>query len=426
MAISFMGTRGTLGIMVGGGPAPGINGVIAAATIEAKNAGLNVIGIMDGFEWLQQGNIENLRELQIRDVSRIHFTGGSILRTSRANPTKSDRLMKNTIESIRRIGLNYLITIGGDDTVFAAYQIAKFVSRDLKIAHVPKTIDNDLPLPKSMSSFGYQTARHVGVQLVQNIMEDSRTTNRWYIVVSMGMKAGHLTLGICKAAGATLAVIGEEFHVEKLSIKHVCDVIEGAMIKRRAMGRNDGVIVLSEGIAGKFSEDELRAIAGVSIKYDEYGNIRVSEIELGKIIKNEIENRLALRDETVNLVETSIGYTLRCAAPIPFDCEYVRDLGYAAVHFLLSPQFQDQPSALICVDGGKLVPIQLEALIDPATGKTRVRYVDIQTDSYAVAQEYMIKLKREDFEEPDNLLSLAKAAKMTLESFRNKFEYLVK
>ncbi len=241
------------------------------------------------------------------------------------------------------------------------------------------------------------------------------------------MKAGHLTLGICKAAGATLAVISEEFHADRISINQICDVIEGAMIKRRAMGRNDGVILISEGIAAKIPGDQLQeACGGASVKYDDYGNIRVSEIELGKIIKNEIENRLARTREKTSLVETSIGYTLRCAAPIPFDCEYVRDLGYAAVQFLLNQQFQNQQSALICVDAGKLVPIQFEELIDPESGRTKIRYVDIQTDSYAVAHEYMIKLKQEDFEEPEKLLSLAKAAHLSPETFRDKFDYLVK
>jgi 6-phosphofructokinase len=424
MTNSIMGSKGTLGILVGGGPAPGINGVIAAATIEAKNAGLNVIGIMDGFQWLEKGDTEHIKELEIKDVSRIHFTGGSILRTTRANPTKSETLLKNTIDAIKKLGLNYLITIGGDDTVYAAYRISKLAKNDLKIAHVPKTIDNDLPLPKSLPAFGYETARHVGVQLVQNVMEDSKTTNRWYIVVTMGMKAGHLTLGICKAAGATLAIIGEEFKTEKITVQQVCDVLDGAMIKRKAMGRTDGVILLAEGIAAKFSEQELQdSLCGID--HDDYGNIRVSEIELGKMIKLEIERRLGQRGEQIKLVETNIGYTLRCAAPIPFDCEYVRDLGYSAVQFLLNPQYQNQQSALICVDAGKLVPLQLSDFIDPETGRTKIRYVDIHTDSYAVAQEYMIKLKKEDFEEPDNLLMLAKAAKMSPEAFRRKFEYLV-
>ncbi len=426
MISSTMGTRGTLGILVGGGPAPGINGVIAAATIEAKNAGLNVIGIMDGFEWLQQGNIDNVMELEISNVSRIHFRGGSILRTSRANPTSNSALLKNTVESIRQLGLNYLITIGGDDTIFAAHQIMKKMGNELKIAHVPKTIDNDLPLPKTIPTFGYETARHVGVNLVQNIMEDSRTSNRWYIIVTMGLKAGHLTLGICKAAGATLAIIGEEFPKEIITLREVCDIVEGAIIKRKAMGRNDGVVLIAEGIATKFSNEELRQFPGAIIKHDDYGNIRMSEIELGKIIKLELEQRFANRNENMHLVELNIGYALRCAPPIPFDCEYVRDLGFAAIQFLLNEKYDDMNSALICVDAGKLVPIPIDRLIDVKTGKTTIRYVDTSTDSYAVAQEYMIKLKKENFEEPEDMSKLSKIAKMTPEAFRNKFGYLAR
>ncbi|MDZ7264980.1 MAG: diphosphate--fructose-6-phosphate 1-phosphotransferase [candidate division KSB1 bacterium] len=423
---SVMGYRGTLGIVVGGGPAPGINGAISAATIEAQNAGLKVLGILDGFEWLQKEDTDHIIELEIKDVSRIHFTGGSILRTSRANPLKNETLMQNTLNAIKRLGLNYLITIGGDDTAYAALQIAKRLAGQLRVAHVPKTIDNDLPLPKNLPSIGYETARHVGVQLVQNIMEDSRSTNRWYIVVTMGLKSGHLTLGICKAAGATLAIIGEEFPREKISINDVCDVLEGAIIKRKAMGRQDGVVLIAEGIAGRFIEDELRKARGANLIYDDYGNMHLSEIELGKIIKAEMERRLTPRGDKIRMIEMNIGYTLRCAPPIPFDCEYVRDLGYAAVQFLVNPQYEHQNSAMICVEGGKLVPIQLDFLLDPMTEKIRVRQVDIQTDSYAVAQEYMIKLKKSDFEEPEQLLALAKAAKMTPELFRKRFEHLVR
>ncbi len=425
MLSSAMGSKGSLGILVSGGPAPGINGVIAAATIEARNAGLNVIGIMDGFEWLQRGDIEHTLELEIKDVSRIHFTGGSILRTSRANPTKNETLLHNTLDAIDRLGLNYLITIGGDDTAGSAYQIAKHARGRLRIAHVPKTIDNDLPLPKNLPSIGYETARHIGVKLVENIMEDSRTTNRWYIVVTMGLKTGHLALGICKAAGATLAIIGEELHSEKISVRSVCDMLEGAMIKRKAMGRSDGVVLIAEGIAARFSEQELRSLPDITLQYDDYGNIHLSEIDLGKIIKTEIERRLALRGEKMRLIEMNIGYTLRCAPPIPFDCEYARDMGYAAVHFLIDPQFDHQSCAMICVDAGKLVPIELDYLIDPITDRIRLRYVDTQTDSFAVAQKYMIKLNKSDFEEPNQLFALAKAANMTPEAFRKKFEYLV-
>jgi 6-phosphofructokinase 1 len=422
---SVMGYRATLGIVVGGGPAPGINGAISAATIEAQNAGLKVLGIMDGFEWLQKENTDHIIDLEIKDVSRIHFTGGSILRTSRANPSKNESLLQNTLNAINRLGLNYLITIGGDDTAFSALQIANRMAGRLRVAHVPKTIDNDLPLPQNLPSIGYETARHVGVQLVQNIMEDSRSTNRWYIVVTMGLKTGHLTLGICKAAGATLAIIREEFPQDKISIRDVCDVLEAAIIKRKAMGRQDGVALIAEGIAGRITQEELKKISGLDLIYDDYGNLHLSEIELGKIIKSEIERRLASRGDKIRLIEMNIGYTLRCAPPIPFDCEYVRDLGYAAVQFLVNPQYEHQTHAMICVDAGKLVAIPLDQLLDPLTGKLQVRQVNIQTDSYAVAQEYMIKLKKQDFEEPEQLLALAKAARMTPEAFRKRFEHLV-
>lgn len=259
----------TMGILVGGGPAPGINGVISAATIEARERGLRVLGIYDGYKWLEQGNISYTKELFIPEVSRIHFTGGSIIRTARANPTKSEKKLKNCVKALHDLNIDYLITIGGDDTAYSASQIAKMADGAIRFAHVPKTIDNDLPLPENMQTFGYETARHVGVNLVHNLMEDSRTTNRWYIIVSMGRKAGHLAVGMAKAAGATLAVIAEEFSSDKISLHEVCDVIESAMIKRSTMGRDDGVVLLAEGIAEKFDEDELKKIPGVAIEHDE-------------------------------------------------------------------------------------------------------------------------------------------------------------
>jgi len=417
--------QGRLGILVGGGPAPGINGVISAATIEAIENGLEVIGILDGYKWLEKGDTSHVRPLQIEDVSRIHFEGGSILRTSRANPTKTEERMRNTVKALNELGLDYLITIGGDDTAYAASVIASNPATRVKIAHVPKTIDNDLPLPGNLPTFGYQTARHLGAQLVRNLMEDSRTTNRWYIVVSMGRKAGHLALGIGKAAGATLTIIAEEFGSKQITIKEVCDVLEGAIIKRKARGREDGLCVIAEGIAEHFSEEELAKIPGMILEYDDFGNIRLAEVELGKVLKLELERRFAERGDKIQIVEITIGYELRSAPPIPFDQEYTRDLGYSAVRYLLNLSPEDRGGALICVDAGKLMPIRFEDMIDPETGKTRVRMVDVRTESYQVARNYMIRLKREDFEDKEELARLAKVAKMTPEEFTKRFGYLV-
>ncbi|HEY2921136.1 MAG TPA: 6-phosphofructokinase, partial [Candidatus Binatia bacterium] len=200
-----------LGIVVGGGPAPGINGTIGAVTLEARNRGHEVVGIYDGFAHLMDGKTDRVKTLDHDDVSRIHFEGGSILATSRANPTKNAADLERVVGALETLGIRYLVTIGGDDTMYAASQVAKTSAGKIRVCHVPKTIDNDLPLPGEIPTFGFETARQYGFEIVHNLMEDSRTTGRWYFVVVMGRTAGHLAVGIGKAAGATLSIIPEEF-----------------------------------------------------------------------------------------------------------------------------------------------------------------------------------------------------------------------
>ena len=153
---------GRLGILMGGGPAPGINSAISSVTIEAVNSGCEVIGIYDGFLHLMNGRVDMTRPLTIGDVSQIHYRGGSIIRTSRANPTRQPDHMNNALESLRRLNVSRLATIGGDDTAFSASEVSRLADGDIKVAHIPKTIDNDLPLPDNMPTFGYETARQLG------------------------------------------------------------------------------------------------------------------------------------------------------------------------------------------------------------------------------------------------------------------------
>ena len=246
-----MPSAGTLAILVAGGPAPGINTVISAATIAAINEGFTVLGVQDGFKWLMRGDTSRLRPLAVEDVSRIHLRGGSVLGIARDNPTKSAEAMRTVIATLGAANVTHLMTIGGDDTALSSSSVAAASDNRIRTVHVPKTIDNDLPLPSHIPTFGFQTARHVGVELVRNLMEDARATRRWYVVVAMGRKAGHLALGIGKAAGATLTLIGEEFERDTLAFCEICDIVEGAIIKRRAMGRHFGVAVLAEGLIEK-------------------------------------------------------------------------------------------------------------------------------------------------------------------------------
>lgn len=410
----------TLAIVVGGGPAPGINGVIRSVTIEAINSGLDVFGIYDGFEHLSKGDSTHFTELKIEDVSRIHFTGGSILQTSRVNPAKSKEMLDASLKALTQLSVDYLITIGGDDTATSAYKIDQLAKGQIQVAHVPKTIDNDLPLPGNMPTFGYQTARDIGFHIVQSLMVDAATTRRWYYVVTMGRKAGHLALGIGKAAGATLTIIGEEFRNKTISFETICDILEASIIKRMALGNPYGVAVLAEGIITRIDEQELINHPYVNLEKDLHGNIRLSEIDIGRITKDEVRRRLRERGLTTTIVNKDIGYELRCASPIPYDCEYTQDLGYAAVRYLLN----DNSGAIVTVDKGQLIPIKFEDIIN-SEGRINTREVDVDSDSYQVARQYMIRLEKSDFEEIKNVARLALIGNMKTEEFIEKFKYLI-
>ncbi len=403
-----------LGILVGGGPAPGINGVIASATIEAINNGVRVLGIYDGYQHLAKGETSQVHELAIDDVSRIHFTGGSILRTSRTNPARDEATLRHCVSALGALGIRYLIAIGGDDTTYGATKIAQLTQGRIGVATIPKTIDNDLPLPDNAPTFGFETARSVGTNIIESLMEDARTTERWYLVVSMGRKSGALALGMCKAAGATLAVIPEEFGGSELDVDAVVNTIVGAIIKRKSMGHPHGVAVVAEGIAERLSADSLAGREGVS--RDAYGHVRLAEVPIGSVLRDAVRSRLEEIGSETTVVTKDIGYELRCAKPVPFDVEYTRTLGYGAVRYLLG----GGSGALIALSGGRVVPVNLSDLQDPITGRVRVRMVDVTTESYEVARKYMIRLEPSDFDEP-KLSRLAAETNLSASDFKVTF-----
>lgn len=405
----------TLGILVGGGPAPGINGVIAAATIEARNRGVRVLGFYDGFKWLARGDTSHVVEIEIDEVSRIHFEGGSILRTSRENPAKSPDTLRNVVEALDKLEVSCLLTIGGDDTAFAACRLSEAVKGRVAVAHVPKTIDNDLPLPQEVTTFGFTTACNLGKEIVQNLMEDAVTTNRWFLVTVMGRRAGHLALGIGGSAGATLTVIGEEFPEPRIPLQALVDILEGAIIKRRASGKGHGVAILSEGLADKLDPTDFG-----SVERDGYGNVRLSELVLGRVLKERVTESLRARGVDVTIVAKDLGYELRCAPPGAFDIQYCRSLGYWATRFLLDGHTE----AMVTIQGGKMVPIPFQQMLDHRTGRIRVRYVDIDSESYQTLRAYMIRLEAQDFETPGQIESLAHGGHLEQTEFVSRFGYL--
>jgi ATP-dependent phosphofructokinase / diphosphate-dependent phosphofructokinase len=404
-----------IGILVGGGPAPGTNGVISAVVIEAIKNGCTPVGFHDGFEWLAQRYTDEQHEMTIPEVARIHLGGGVHLGTSRADITGDAASLENAVSALRKLGVEALVTVGGDDLVRSSVAVERETRGAIKVVQVPKSIDNDLWLPLPVATLGHETARHVGVELIKRLMEDAKTTGRWYLGVTMGRPTGHLTLGIGKAASATCTIIPEEFPGGSVSLSDICDIVEGTIIKRRAMGRPYGVVLLSEALVERFDPQEVAELQDVD--RDAQGNIRVAEIDLGRKVKSEVQGRLERRGIKATIVDKTVGYELRCAPPIPYDAEYARDLGYAAFKHL----YGGGSGAMITVRGGESEAAPFGQVVDPATGRGRLRYVDVDTESYQVARDYMMRLGRKDFGDRAWVARLAEAGGLTPVEFVSRF-----
>ncbi len=407
--------RPIVGILVGGGPAPGINSVISSVTIRSVLGGCDVVGILDGFKWLIEGTASRVKPLSIEEVGRIHLRGGSFLGTSRANPTKKAELLDRVLSALAGLGITRLVTIGGDDTAFSALKLEERSAGRLQVVHVPKTIDNDLDLPYGIPTFGFQTARHVGVEIVKNLMVDASTTSRWYLAVTMGRKAGHLALGIGKAAGATLTIIPEEFRERPVRLQRLVDLLIGAMVKRLSSGRADGVAVVAEGLVEILDPHDLGGLEHV--ERDEHGHLRLNEVDLGDLLRREATKGMSALGLPTSIVSKNIGYELRGADPIPYDIEYTRDLGYCAAQYLLD----GGTAAMVSIQDGRFTPIPFKQMVDPSTGRTKVRMVDIHSQSYQIARQYMIRLTDDDLNDPDRLGRCATLAGLSPEAFRNRF-----
>jgi 6-phosphofructokinase len=231
-------------------------------------------------------------------------------------------------------------------------------------------------------------------------------------VTVMGRHTGHLALGIGGAAGATLTIIGEEFPEPRVPFERVVDILEGAIIKRRAAGREHGVALLAEGLLEKFDPETL---GGVS--HDSYGNVRLEELELSRLLKQRVSASLKSRGVEVSIVAKDLGYELRCAPPGAFDIQYCRGLGYWATRFLLAGGTE----AMATIQGGRFVPIPFAEMIDPRTGRVRIRTVDMDSEAYQTLHAYMIRLKAEDFARPGQVRALAAAGRLTEEAFVDRF-----
>lgn len=374
---------GNFGIIVSGGPAPGINSVIAAVVISAHNAGYKTYGFNRGFLGVARSGDEAVSELLVPNMTPIANTGGSILGTSRFNPFAEADSEHKLLEALKKFSIDKLVVIGGEGSAYLSHQLSKRMPA-LRVAHVPKTIDNDLILPNKHPSFGFETARFVGTNVLKTIISDAKTTNRWFIVKTMGRKAGFLALGIGIASGATLTIIAEQFEKQQISPDDVAQVIFQSLKRRLEAGKGYGTAIIAEGILDKFNTDEVEELRDSS--RDDMGRLRFSEIGLEDLVAARL--RRMCRDEGIEMRFTAenIGYELRCREPISFDIEYTRLLGYGAVRFLL----EGHGDIMVVRDFDNLAYVPITNMLGKE-GTLRTRKVDISSDVYKVASSFMIR-----------------------------------
>ncbi len=377
------GNLPTIGIIVSGGPAPGINSVISSVVISARNAGCSVLGLKDGFDGICQTPMEPMIELTIEMVSRIQSTGGSILGTSRFNPFANDATTNLFLERLRSKSISALVVIGGEGSAYLSKRLGE-VAPHISVIHVPKTIDNDISLPNHHPSFGFESARFAGQGILETLMVDARTTKRWFLVTTMGRKAGFLALGLGLASGATITLIPEEFSYQKHSLSEISKLIMASVRARQLSDRDYGVALIAEGVIDCLDPHTVPELK--EAPRDALGRINYAEVEIEDIIARDLRSICKAEQRDVKFITKNIGYELRCSPPISFDIEYTRFLGVGAVQLLL----EGKRALMVTKDYDRIGAIPLEKLADQA-GRIISRQVDLSSDLYRVARSFMVR-----------------------------------
>ncbi len=366
--------KDAVAILCAGGPAPGINTVVSAVTKIFTQNGYTVLGINGGFKSLFSGE-PAFDYLDFEFADLIYSRGGSALKMSRYKP-KDDEFK---VDFFKKNNVKLLVTIGGDDTASSANRLTKFLAgqkMDVRNIHVPKTIDNDLPLPEGTPTFGYHSAKEEGVRLATTIYEDARTSGNWFVVSAMGREAGHLAFGIGTACHYPMIIIPEMFNKTKITFDKITKLVISSMVKRRLMGLDYGAAIISEGVFHFMSEKEI-IDTGINFTFDDHGHP-----ELGNVSKSHIFNMLtqqALKGLriTVKSRPEEMGYELRCCRPVAYDLNYATRLGLG-VYKLFK---EGKTGCMVTVDrGGSILPLYLKDVEDE-NGKVKPRLVNVETEN---------------------------------------------
>lgn len=381
--------KSSIVILAGGGPAPGINTVISTVAKVFLQSGYRVIGLHGGYKSLFSETPEMI-EFDFAFADDIQKQGGSAIQMSRYKPKDQEFTTRFFIQN----NVKLLVTIGGDDTASTANRISKFLAENnfkIQNIHVPKTIDNDLPLPEGSPTFGYYSAKDEGVRIAQTVYEDARTSGNWFVVSAMGREAGHLAFGIGAACHYPMIIIPEMFYNTEVTFDRITRLIISSMVKRKMLGIQYGAAIVSEGVFHFMTDAEIVS-SGVNFTFDEHGHP-----ELGNVSKAHIYNMLLqykLKELNLNIKSrpVELGYELRCVRPTAFDLMYCGLLGYG-VKALYD---QGITGAMVTSDpAGNAAPLYLKDVEDEK-GKVRPRLVNMHGEKTKLVFENGLQYIGED------------------------------
>lgn len=369
-----------IAILTGGGPAPGMNTVVGSVAKTFLNKGYRVIGLHEGYTGLFRPNPRH-EDIDYKLADDIFNRGGSYLQMSRFKPTNEDFELNFNLDFFKSNNVVLLVTVGGDDTASTANRIAKFLeAKKYPIAniHVPKTIDNDLPLPAGTPTFGYESAKDKGAVIGRAVYSDARTSGNWFILAAMGRSAGHLACGIGAACHYPMIVIPEMFNKTQITVDKIVNLVVSAIVKRKIMGMDYGAAIISEGVFHELSGDEIKK-TGVHLSYDEHGHPELGKVSKAHIFNEILENRLKDIKLKVKSRPVEIGYEVRCQTPIAYDLVYCTTLGMG-VYKLFS---EGKTGCMVYVNQeGEISQLYLKDLQDPITGKIPPRLVNPDGDQF--------------------------------------------
>ena len=386
-----MASKKSILIICGGGPAPGINAVISTVAKIFLKDGYRVLGLHEGFKGIFSEEPQ-IKEFDFPHADRIFSRGGSTLIMSRFKP--SDEKINTKLFSDNNVKL--LVSIGGDDTASTANRITGYLSKEnifISNIHVPKTIDNDLPLPDRNPTFGFHSAKDEGVRIGNTTYEDARTSQNWFVMSTMGRSAGHLAFGIATSCHFPMMVIPEMFNKTSITFDKVVRLIISSIIKRKILNINYGVALVSEGVFHIMPDSELDH-CGINFTYDDHGHP-----ELGNVSKSHIFNMLVqskLKELGINIKSrpVELGYEFRCCRPIGFDLTLCTLLGLG-----VKKLFDQGVSGCIVTANskGEVTPLFLEDL-QGKDGKIAPRLVDIDSEFARLCFQNMHFIEEADYE----------------------------